>query len=62
MKYRQSLIKYSEKYGVTRAAIKYDVTVNTFTSGKEDMMEHFNHLLIGHTDLNTTQISIQKMK
>lgn len=26
IKYRQSLIKYSEKYGVTKAAIKYDVT------------------------------------
>ena len=36
--------------------------VNTFTSGKEDMMEQFNRLLIGRTDLNTTRISIQKMK
>ena len=26
MKFRQSLIKYSEKYGVTKAAIKYNVT------------------------------------
>ena len=26
MKFRQSLIKYSMKYGVTKAAIKYDVT------------------------------------
>ena len=26
MKFRQSLIKYSEKYGVTKSAIKYNVT------------------------------------
>ena len=26
IRFRQSLIKYSEKYGVTKAAIKYDVT------------------------------------
>ena len=26
MMFRQSLIKYSMKYGVTKAAIKYDVT------------------------------------
>ena len=26
MKFRQSLIKYSEKHGVTKAAIKYNVT------------------------------------
>ena len=28
MKYRQALIKYSQKYGVTKAAIRYWTIVN----------------------------------
>ena len=33
MKYRLSLIRYAEKYGVTKAAIKYKTTVSIFIAG-----------------------------
>ena len=33
MRYRLSLIKYAEKYGVSKAAIKYKPTGSTFTDG-----------------------------
>lgn len=37
MRYRLSLIKYAERFGVTKAAIKYKPTVNTFIVGNDVM-------------------------
>ena len=42
MRFRQALIKYSLKHGVTKAAIRYKVIVNMFIVGVKDMMELCN--------------------
>jgi hypothetical protein len=42
MLFGQSLIKYSQKNGVTKAAIKYKTTDSTFTDGYVGMMERYH--------------------
>ena len=52
MRFRQALVLYAEKYGVTKAAIRYSVSLNMSTAGRDDMMEHCNPWQIdptGHT-------------
>lgn len=42
MRFRQVLIEYSLKNGVTKAAIRYKETVNIFIGGKKDMTELYS--------------------
>ena len=58
-KFRQAVINYAEKYGVTKGANRYDVTRQYIYRWKKRMKGHSNHLwtnLISHT---VTQINTQ---
>ena len=59
-RFRQAVINYAEKYGVTNGANRYDVTRQYIYRCRKRMKEHFSRLctnLISHT---VTQTSTQK--
>ena len=60
--YRQALIKYSEKYGVTKASIRYKTNRQYISIvGKNDMTELLSPWRISRTALIITQINIPSM-
>ena len=60
--YRQALIKYSEKYGVTKASIRYKTNRQYISIvGKNDMTELLSPWRISRTALIITQINIPPM-
>ena len=60
--YRQSLMKYSEKYGVTKASIRYKTNRQYISIvGKNDMTELLSPWRISRTALIITQINIPPM-
>ena len=59
-RYRQAIIQYADKHGVTKAANRYDVTkliASISIAGRNAMTEHYNHSQTDPTDRITTQIS-----
>ena len=56
-RFRQAVINYAEKYGVTKGANRYDVTRQYIYRWKKDITEHFFHLRTNHIDHTATQIS-----
>ena len=59
MRFRQALIEYSLKYGVTKAAIRYKVNRQYVYRWRKGMMELCNLYVINHTDLITIQTNTQ---
>ncbi|MCX8075353.1 MAG: hypothetical protein N2749_07205 [Clostridia bacterium] len=41
--YKQAVVKYSYKFGVTKVAIKYKMHRKIIYSGEKNMMEHLIH-------------------
>ena len=59
MAYRQSLMKYAEKYGVSRASRKYNRAGHISTSGRLVGMEPWDLCPVSPGDLTDTPISTQ---
>ena len=57
MRFRQSLLNYAEKHGVTKAAIKYNVNCRYIYRWKRDDIQS---LANNRIDRTTIQISIQR--
>ena len=57
MKFRQSLLKYSQKYGVTKAAIKYKTYRNIFTVGCGGTTVRLNRCVRNPADRTIIQIN-----
>ena len=62
MRYRLSLIHYAEKYGVTKAAVKYKTNRQSFTAGNAALMALWNRSAIIPADLITILTSIHLKK
>ena len=56
MRFKQAVIEYSLKHGVTKAAIRY----KTFTAGERNTTVRYNPLLTALTGLTAIQISIHR--
>ena len=59
MLFRQSLLKYSEKFGVTKAAIKYKTNISIV--GEDGTTERWNCLGISQGDRITILTNTPKM-
>lgn len=63
MLYRQAIINYANKYGVTKAAIRYKTNRQyIYRRIKKDMTERFNRLQISHINLIITPTGIRNRK
>jgi hypothetical protein len=62
MRYRKAIIEYSLKYGVTKAAIRYNTNRQYIYRRRSRMMERFNPWQIGRIVLTVTQISTRRKK
>ena len=62
MKFRESILRYAEKNGVTKASIKYNVNRQYVYRWKKDMMGLSGPWQIDHIAQNHIQISIQKKR
>ena len=62
MRFRLSLIKYADKYGVTKAAIKFKPTASTFTAGNAVIMVLLNLCATVPADRIIIPTSIHRMK
>ena len=60
MLYRQALIKYSQKYGVTKQQSDIKQTVNMCIVGSKDTMERCNPWRTGRIDRTTIPMSTHR--
>lgn len=59
MLYRQAIIQYAEKHGVTKAAIRYKTNRQYIYRCAKDMTENCNRWQTNRIDRITIQTSIQ---
>ena len=62
MKYRYSLMKYAEKYGVSRASRKYDKSRSYIYFGENDLTAPLNRWPAGHEDPIAIRISTRRKR
>ena len=60
MRFRQSLLNYAEKHGVTKAAIKYNVNCRYIYRWKRRYNGDIQSLANNRIDRTTIQIGIQR--